>query len=100
MPGLHASRKLIQPIFSFWLDVGTGRQGAPAPLPPPFPGEKKPFYVSKREGVDKKGKKNKKKHDIRRRVCSQKSDCQYGLFIHTCASKNAIVSKDTIFYLL
>ena len=26
--------------------------------------------------------------------------CQYGLFKHTCLSKNAIVSKDTIFYLL
>ena len=26
--------------------------------------------------------------------------CQFGLFIHTCVPKNAIVFKDTIFYLL
>ena len=26
--------------------------------------------------------------------------CQCGLFIHTCVSKNSIVSKDVIFYLL
>ena len=26
--------------------------------------------------------------------------CQCGLFIHTCVSKNSIVSKDAIFYLL
>ena len=26
--------------------------------------------------------------------------CQYELFMHTCVSKNAIVSKDVIFYLL
>ena len=26
--------------------------------------------------------------------------CQYGLFIHTCMSENAIVSKDGIFFLL